>query len=367
MMQVMEQVSYQQLLAEAYEDTARNLLVHQNEYEDDDQVEDHERHDYEKHELESPEEFQKFHGDRGTEHILSKPSQPFDDKSKISIRYDKDIKTHVLNIDSRFRSYVNSTATNTYPESKSSDFVFRPQRIYKNIVSLRLSSLEFPNVSYTFSSARENITIGIKIAPATTYTNVTITAGNYSTPSALASELQTKLQAAYPAQTFTVSYVAITNKITIANGNAFDMTFTPSTITTPFDNGLGHYLGYRNLEYTGLATYTAESFPDILGDTYVYIAINDYNVIEHQDFNHTSFGAFAKIQLNVAKGTMIFDQLNTTTKEYFFQQPSNINTLNIRLIDAYGRELDLQGMNFSVTLELKEALNISLYEKLREI
>ena len=46
---------------------------------------------------------------------------------------------------------------------------------------------------------------------------------------------------------------------------------------------------------------------------------------------------------------------------------TNINILNIRLLDAYGRELDLQGMNFSVTLELKEALNISLYEKLREI
>lgn len=363
----MERVTYQQILAETYEETARNLLIHQNEYEDDDQVEEHQNHDYEKHEVDNPEEFNKFHGDRNTEKDVSRPSNPFDDKSKISIRYDKDVKVHVLNIDSRFRSYTNSTANNQYPESKSSDFVFRPHRAYKNIVSIRLSSLEFPNVSYTFTSARENITIGIRIAPATTYTNVTITSGNYSSPTALAAELQTKLQAAYPAQTFSVSYVSITNKITITNGNAFDMDFTPSTITTPFDNGLGHYLGFRNLSYTGLTSYTGESFPDVLGDTYVYIAINDYNVIEHQDFNNTSFGAFAKIQLNVAKNTMVFDQLNTTTKEYFFLQPTNIGVLNIRLIDAYGRELDLQGMNFSVTIELKEALNISLYEKLREI
>lgn len=363
----MEQLSYHQLLAEAYEENARNLLVHPNEYEEDDQVEDHEQHDYEKHELDNPEEFNQFHGDRGTEKILSKPSQPFDDKSKISIRYDKDIKSHVLNIDSRFRSYTNSTVSNPYAESRSSNFVFRPQRTYKNIVSIRLSSLEFPNVFYAFTAARENITIGIRIAPAVSYTNVTITPGNYSTPSALASEVQTKLQAAYPAETFTVSYVAITNKITIANGNAFDMDFTPSTVTTPFDNGLGHYLGYRNLTYTGATSYIAESFPDIYGDTYVYLSINDYNVIEHQDFNHTSFGAFAKIQLNVAKNAMVFDQLNTMTKEYFFQQPSNVGVFNLRLIDTYGRELDLQGMNFSVTLELKEALNISLYEKLREI
>lgn len=363
----MEQLTYQELLAEAYEDTARNRLVHQNEYEDDDQVEDHEQHDYEKHELEEPEEFQKFHGDRGTEKTIAKPSQLFDDKSKISIRYDKDVKTHVLNIDSRFRSYTTTTVSNPYPESKSSNYTFRPQRTYKNIVSLRLSSIEFPNVFYTFSSTRENITFGVRIAPATTYTNITITSGNYSTPSALAAEVQTKLQTAYPAETFTVSYVAITNQITIANGNAFDINFTPATITTPFDNGLGVYLGFRNLLYTGSTSYTAESFPDIVGDTYIYLAINDYNVVEHQDFNTTSFGAFAKIQVNVAKNTLLFDQLNTMTKEYFFQQPSNVGVFMIRLLDTYGRELDLQGMNFSVTLELKEALSISLYEKLREI
>jgi hypothetical protein len=363
----MERLTYQQLLAETYEETSRNLLVHQTEYEDDDQVEEHENHDYEKQEVDNPEEFNKFHGDRNTEKNVSKPSNPFDDKSKISIRYDKDIKTHVLNIDSRFRSYVNSTAKNVYPESKSSNFVFRPHRAYKNIVSVRLSSLEFPNVSYTFSKDRENITIGIKIAPATSYTYVTITEGNYLSASDLAAEVQKVLQAAFPAQTFTVKYTAISNTIEVANGNAFDMDFTPSTVTTPFDNGLGHYLGFRDLEYTGANSYTGESFPDIYGDTYVYIAINDYNVIEHQDFNNTSFGAFAKIQLNVPKNTMIFDQLNTTTKEYFFLQPTNISVLNIRLIDAYGRELDLQGMNFSVTVELKEALNISLYEKMREI
>jgi hypothetical protein len=361
----MEQPTYQQLLAEAYEDTARNLLVHQNEYEDDDQVEEHETRDYEKQELESPEEFQKFHGDRGTEKIVSTPHQPFDDKGKLGIRYEKDVKTHVLNIDSRFRSYTTSTIANPYPESKSSHFLFRPSRAYKNIVSVRLSSLEFPNVMYTFTAARENITIGISQPPGNPFVNFTISPGNYVNASDLATAVEDAVQVTYP--TFSVNYNAVTNKITITDANPFDMDFTPSTITSPFDNGLGHYLGYRNLIYTGGSSYIAESFPDIYGDTYVYIAINDYNVIEHQDFNHTSFGAFAKIQLNVAKNTMIFDQLNTTTKEYFFQQPSNISLLNIRLIDAYGRELDLVGMNFSVTIELKEALNLSLYEKMREI
>jgi hypothetical protein len=362
----METVTYQQLLAEVYEETAKDLLVHHNEYEDEEGVDENEEQDYEKHELPEQEGFKKFAGDRGTEDHINKSGNPFDDKSKISIRYDKDVKTHVINVDSRFRSFTGSTATNTYDESKSSNFVFRPARAYKNIVSIKLSSLEFPNVMYTFSASRENITIGISKPPGNPYVNFTISPGNYPDAATLATAVEDAIQVTYP--TFSIVYEPITSKITISDANPFDMDFTPSTITLPFDNGLGHYLGFRNLEYTaGASSYTAESCPDIYGDTYIYLAVNDYSVIEHQDFNHTSFGALAKIQLNVPKNTMIFDQLNTTTKEYFFQQPTNISQLRVRLLDAYGRELDLLGMNFSVTLELKEVVNHALYEKMREL
>ncbi len=358
----MDVPSYQQLLAEQYEENARNLLVHQQDYEEDD-VDEHEDHDYSNRELEDKEAFNKF-APRHEEKDISKPANPFEDKSKISIRYDKDVKTHVLNIDSKFRSYTNSTATNTYVEAVSSHFIFRPHRAYKNTASIKLSSLEFPNVSYTFSVARQNISIQIASPAGGAYTTFSISPGNYSTASDLATAVEDVIQATYP--TFSISYDSVKNKITISNSTAFDMKFSPSP-TTPFDNGLGYYLGYRNLEYTNSSSYVAEALPDIYGDTYAYLVVNDYGVIEHQDFNQTSFSALAKIQLNVTKGSMIFDQLNTTTKEYFFVQPTNISQFDIRLLDAYGRELDLQGMNFSITLEIKEILNIGLYEKLRDI
>ena len=362
----MEAVTYQQLLAEAYEENAKNLLVHHNEYEEEEGVDENEDQDYEKHELPEPEGFKKFAGDRGTEDHINKTGNPFDDKSKISVRYEKDVKTHVINIDSRFRSYTTSTPANPYEESKSSNFVFRPHRAYKNIISLGLTSLEFPNVMYTFSAARENITIGISQPPGNPYVKFTISPGNYPDASTLAIAVEDAIQATYP--TFSLTYNSITNKITISDANPFNMDFTPSTNTLPFDNGLGHYLGFRELTYTtGASSYTAEAGPDIFGDTYAYLVVNDYNVIEHQDFNHTSFNALAKIQLNLPKNTMIFDQLNTITKEYFFQQPTNISQLRIRLLDAYGREIDLHGMNFSITLELKEVVNHALYEKMREL
>lgn len=362
----METLNYQKLLADIYEENAKNLLVHQNEYEEEEGVDENEEHDYEKRELPEPEGFQKFAGDRGTEEHINKIGNSFDDKSKLSVRYEKDVKTHVINIDSRFRSYTNSTPSNSYEESKSSNFVFRPSRAYKNIVSVKLSSLEFPNVMYTFSAARENITIGISQPPGNPYVYFTIVPGNYPDAATLGTAVEDAIQATYP--TFSITYDSITNKITISDTNPFNMDFTPSTVTTPFDNGLGHYLGFRNLTYaTSSTSYVSESCPDIFGDTYVYLVVNDYGIIEHQDFNHTNFTAMAKIQLNVPKNTMIFDQLNTTTKEYFFQQPTNINQLRVQLLDAYGRELDLIGMNFSVTLELKEVVNHALYEKMREL
>jgi hypothetical protein len=361
----METVTYQQLLADVYEESAKDLLVHHNEYEDEG-VDENEEQDYETNEVPEPEAFQKFAGDRGTEEHVNKTKAPFEDKGKLGIRYEKDVKTHVINVDSRFRSYVSSGSTNPYEESKSSNFVFRPSRAYKNIVSIKVSSLEFPNVMYTFTAARENITIGISQPPGNPYVQFTISPGNYPDAATLATAVEDAIQVTYP--TFSIVYNAVTNKITISDANPFDMDFTPSTLTLPFDNGLGHYLGFRNLTYTtGASSYVAEACPDIYGDTYVYLVVNDYAVIEHQDFNHTSFSALAKIQLNVPNNTMIFDQLNTTTKEYFFQQPTNVSQLRVRLLDAYGRELDLLGMNFSVTLELKEVVNHALYEKMREL
>jgi hypothetical protein len=362
----MDTATYQQILAEVYEESAKDLLVQHNEYDEEEGVDENEDQEYDTRELPDPEAFQKFAGDRGTEEHINNSGNPFDDKGKLSIRYEKDVKTHVINVDSRFRSYTTTSPSNPYEESLSSNFVFRPARAYKNIVSIKLSSLEFPNVIYTFSTARENITIGISQPPGNPYVNFTISPGNYPDAQTLATAVEDAIQVTYP--TFSITYNSITNKITISDANPFNMNFTPSTVTLPFDNGLGHYLGFRELIYTtGASSYTAEACPDIYGDTYVYLAVNDYSVIEHQDFNHTSFSALAKIQLNLQKNTVIFDQLNTTTKEYFFQQPTNITQLRIRLLDSYGRQVDLLGMNLSVTLEMKEVVNHALYEKMREL
>ena len=59
----MEQ-TYQQILAEVYDENAKNVLVHQTEYDDEEQP-PYEKYDYSDNELDEKEEFNKFAGDRG--------------------------------------------------------------------------------------------------------------------------------------------------------------------------------------------------------------------------------------------------------------------------------------------------------------
>lgn len=378
----MEQLTYQQILAQAYEENARNLLVHQNEYEDDDQVEDHESRNYDTQELENPEEFNRFQERHDLKNVIQ-PSKEFEDKSKLSIRYNKDIKVLPFNIDSRFRNLtVITSSTNTFPLQSSTNFLFRLSKIIKNIISVKLTSLEFPNTFYTFSNSRQNKTFSVTVGSTTK--QVTIQDGNYlqsgSTTlidyTSLATAYQASLVLAFPAEGFTVTYNSSTNRITISNTNTFTITFAPINSLTQFGitstnqfNGVGYYLGFQAYQYSGSTSYTAEFCPQLIGDSYIYLAISDWDNIQHQNYNQSNFYVFSKILLPTGKNTMIIDTpiTNPTNKEYHFLQPTNINLLSIKLLDAFGIPIDLQGANISMTLEFNEVLNLALYEKMREI
>ena len=97
--------------------------------------------------------------------------------------------------------------------------------------------------------------------------------------------------------------------------------------------------------------------------------MNDWNIVHHQNFNSTRFDAFAKILLTSPKNELFFDTsyTNSTTKQIFFQQPIDITRLDIKLLDSYGNQLNLRGGDFSITLEIEQILNMSLFEKLREL
>lgn len=378
----MEPTEYHQILAEQYEENSRNLLVYQREYEEDD-VDEHEDHDYEKQDLPDKEDFNKFAGNRNKEEYVTKSKAPFDDKGKNSVRYQKDVKNLPYNIDSRFRDgVVTTTSSNTLFPQSSTNFIFRLSKLIKNVKSVKLTSLEFPNTFFTFSNSRGNNTFTVTVGGVTK--RVFINEGNYLVSgskeiidvAALALAFQTGLVFAFPSESFLVSYGATPTRVTISNGNIFTLTFSTTSsilnggITAKNrNNGVGYFLGYQNYQYSGSNSYTGEVTPQLIGDAYIYLAISDWDNVKHENYTGTNFLVYAKILLASGKGSMVFDTpiTNPTSKEYFFSQPLNISVLQIKFLDSFGTIIDLDGANVSMTLEFSEILNMNLYESLNNI
>ena len=387
-------MNYQEILADTYRE---NVIEHFEEEEEENDVDGHEEGEYDTRELNDPDAFKKFGGNRGHSDTIPKVI-PFDDKSKLSVRHEKDIKRLVISVDSRFRSYsvpgkqpasfINSNPNpdiDSFPISQSGHYLMMLHTPIRNVYSVKLTSVEFPNTSYEFDS-NVYVNTSMNVTISSTTNTITIANGNYTTVALFTTALQTALNTAFGGTNFTVACDPTSNKITIANSSsAFTMRFVTSltnssgqviTSQNPYSNGIGYHLGFsNNLDYngnplyTGAQTYTAEYVPTIVSNNYVYLSVNDWNIVHHQNFNSTRFDAFAKILLTSPKNTLFFDTLssNSTTKQIFFQQPVDITKLDIKLLDSYGNQLNLRGGDFSITLEIEQILNMSLFEKLREL
>ena len=401
--------TYQQLLAEQYEENARDLLAFQQiDYEQVDVEGNDEVNAYEKsvmytNQLENPHQFNTFAGDRNTEEIIARPGD-FEDKSKLSVRYNKDVKLNTFNIDSRFRAYVipgvlsTNSAVNQQEEyvtstfnptavSNAAHFVFRIRRQLKNAISIKLSSLELPNTFANFSQVRGNTCFQIRKKNRPTYDLVKIDLDDVPEyiPNAtlLCAAIQKGLRALtvteFPAATtFTCElnaqgYIVIGN--TSTESQSYDFNFAYSPVSIPLFDPLGVLMGFKTSQtaYKDIPIYSSNKLvatylPDVETDDYIYITINDYSTVIPQTVNDTYFTVFAKIPMIANKGELIYDNdsTNSTNKTYRFQLPTNLQQLEIRLLDRAGEQLTFDG-NFSMTLEVEEVLNQSLYEKMREL
>lgn len=401
----MEGKTYLELLAENDEEARRDFapnakdLLTASYVEYDDQVDGHDAHP---DELEDQHEFQRPQGSHQAAALL--PEQPKGlHKTSVDINYDKSVQVHVISIDSRFR---------TDQGSNPSNFLFRLLTPIKNVISVRLSSLEIPNTWYTFSEIRGNTSMVITIPPANTLLGtitgrVVITEGNYTAntlaPNDILIELFTQLNNTFSSNSFSVYFNPISGKLTIScftKNNPptggytylnqpkpipdpnipvvvgsgyetpvpFSISFGDGIYSTRDDNwGLGYNLGYR-IQQTDVATFqTAESIIDVVDSNYVFLSLNpDWRVVEHNQPDSSQTAAFAKVIVDAGKNEIVYDNgANTITKQYFLKQPTNISAFTVAITDEYDQYVQLEGGNVSMTLEVTEVIHSSLYEAMR--
>jgi hypothetical protein len=276
-----------------------------------------------------------------------------------------------LVIDSRFRD-------NYYSTSSSNFNINLPLNI-ENVLELRLNSIELPATFYAISKQYGNnfftITVALNDGSVST-TVINIPSGNY-----IQTDIMDIINKQLSLAGAPFSYVAFIINLTGAlTGSGQTMVGTNPAVTasntvtyielnfqadrngledrnTPLPLKFGWILGFRNGIYTGNLNYVSEGVVDLTGPKYLYLVVDDYNnnVVNrfYSAFNSSILNKniLARISLSATYYSILNqDNLNlvTSAREYF--GPVNLQTMNIQILDEYGRIVDLNNMDFSFSL-----------------
>lgn len=263
------------------------------------------------------------------------------------------VRTIVYSIDSRCRD-ESAFATST-------DFAYKLVSPLKNVISLKMSSIELPNTSYNFAPGMSFV---LKVDQSSHMVNIPI--GNWDTAT-----MESKLNQIF-GSVYIGSFVAIFDpycyNVTIRelNGKVFEMVFADQMPPEKeWRKNFGFMTGFRQNRYQGASEYVGEAGPYYAGSPYLFLQLSDYNVVTHQTPDDKLVNALAKILMASEKNMVVFDDQSFITREIKFPQPVTLSRLDIRLVDEYGDTVDLKGHEFSFTLEMTQVMSSDLYEKYR--
>lgn len=285
-----------------------------------------------------------------------------------------------INIDSRFRP-------NYYASSSTDMQLTLPTRLEK-VISMRLGALELPNTFYAISEELGNNCFQVEtngspqspflvVIPDGNYTSSPVDTQYPSIASAITKAMENVPGGLSDFLVYTVdpasgrSVFSRNNEVT--NSVPFTITFgvTRNSATqgeissTQLPYFLGWQLGYRTNVYTSGGPSTggsntnnssivSEGQCQISGPRYLYLAIDDYNNNVNNYFvsafsdSINSRNILSRIDLpNIKNEDGVGSQINRT-RNYF--GPVNIEKMQIRLMDEYGRIVNLNNMDWSFTL-----------------
>ena len=150
----------------------------------------------------------------------------------------------------------------------------------KDVVSMKLVSVELPQCIYLISKSAQSNSIIIREYVGSGYNEevIIIPDGNYSAAS-LATLMTTTINTIMASGVrFNVSIDPNTYKTTISNNtNYFNIYIKLDNMPYTSSIGLGWILGYREKSYINKQTYTSESIFNQSPTDYLFLEINDFN------------------------------------------------------------------------------------------
>lgn len=274
-----------------------------------------------------------------------------------------------LNIDTRFReNYFSSPATN---------FQFTLPMNFDNVLQMQLTAIELPTTYYNVSRQYGNNFFSITVDNESAMVN--IPDGNY-TSDGMVNVINHEMAILGSPFTKVVFIININNNsgsgqmmvgpekgetITSLVLNFQVDQYGADTCSVPLPLKLGWNLGFRNGIYINNLNYVSEGVVDVTGPRYIYLVVDDHN----NNVNNGFYSAFTSSLLNnnilarISLQSRPFDvqisnnfNIVTNPREYF--GPVNLLSLNIQLLDEYGRVLDLNNMDYSFCITLITAYDI---------
>lgn len=290
-----------------------------------------------------------------------------------------DIRKRIVNIDSRFRAFKDTES--------STDFIYRFENPYKNVVRAKVVSAEIPLSGIeTITELRKNNYFTLKvlnlqgIAVIATIP-IMIPAAMYNTPQEIADEIQLVFNGiSEDYGIFKISVIGPSNRskicsvdssTTIAVGHPFILDFIISeNIKKAYDWGIGYNLGFRHTKVINVTSKEDGEYCVISDcpinidiDPYLLLAVDDYYAVDHNA--GSSIRALAKIVTGNSGNGFVYNGTNLLTNEFVFQNPTDLKQVHIRLMDPYGINVNMPCHNFSFSMELTEAVSREAYERLR--
>ena len=264
----------------------------------------------------------------------------------------KTTKIKFLNIDTRYQGdyNLNKLATFTYN---------LPQRITE-IKSIAVRSVEIPMSFYSFSINHGNTFMKIDNS------SIVIPNFSYTTND---NNLKTQLNSQTTNFTLDISFnrTTITNTSNTTRNIYFDVDSSGGFNKYNFKSSLGWCLGYRLPEYSILPnkSLVAEGLIDVNPIRYLFLVVDEFrqsnpnsfisplyngyiskNVLARITLNPTIYPFGTILPANIFNGFLLSDQR-------YYSGKTDIQKLQIQLVDEWGVIVDLNQLDFSFCLEIE--------------
>lgn len=302
-------------------------------------------------------------------------------------------KTKYLTIDTRYRDEYDRSLMANYN-------ITLPERV-NSVKSVKVLSAEIPLSYFNISSSLGNNSFNLYNKGNETNFQVTVADGVYS-PTTMATAINAVLTAGtnptwVKGGNIVIVRDATTGKMTITNGNASIIIVNFETVDCKDGSGgtskkeslmskLGWQLGFRKTSYTlaasgGADAAEGEAIADFSGISYLYLIVDEFKNSNPHSFLGVSRTSQISSQQILARitidnglqnigiagasiGTLSASHMvpkimtvdgggNLVSDTRTYGELVDIQKLNVRLVDNFGRIMNLNGLDFSFLLELK--------------